>query len=196
MQAQKPQLKLYLASGAPVDPDKVVPVFHRFIREKALGGELLVDVTSYAHVHEGPGVVLVGDGSDYYFDYGEGRPGLIYSRKRRAPDDALECLVDAFRRAFAAALLLEQDPSFSPRLTFSTDELVFRQNDRLLAENTPAGFEALRPTLEAALERIFAKTSFKLAHEGTEKELLTVRVTAPGAPPVASLLDRLGGPPA
>jgi hypothetical protein len=193
MQARKPQLKLYLASKAQIDPDTVVPVFHRFIRERALGSELLVDVTSYGHVHEGPGIVLVGDGSDYYFDYSEGRTGLIYSRKRRAPEDALECLVDALRRTFAAALLLEQETSFSPRLEFRTDELLFRVNDRLLAPNTDAGFEALRPTLEAALGRLFAK--FTLAREGSEKELLTARIAAPGAPPVAALLDRLGGPP-
>ena len=196
MQARKPQLKLYLASGTKVDPDAVVPVFHRFIREHSLGSELLLDVTSYAHVKDGPAVVLIGDGSDYYFDFGEGRPGLIYSRKRRAPDDALECVLDAFRRALSAALLLEQETSFNPRLSFRTDEFLFRINDRLLAENTQAGFEAVRPTLEAALGPLLGSSPFSLAREGSEKELLTVRIAAPGAPPVAALLDRLGGPPA
>lgn len=195
MLVRKPQVKFFLSSGGPVSLEGVVPVFHRFIRDHALGNELLVDVADYAHVQDGPGVVLVGDGSDYYVDLSSGRPGLLYSRKRRGPEDALDCVVDAFRRALAACRLLEQESSLEPPFRFLTNELLFKINDRLEAENSETSFSELAPTLDRALARLYGAGAFSMRREGTPKELLTVRVNAPGAPGVAELLDRLGGAP-
>ena len=65
-----------------------IPVFHDWIKHHRLG-ELLVDVASYGHVPNGPGVGIVGHGSDYFVDSSEGRQGLLYSRKRDFPAEAL-----------------------------------------------------------------------------------------------------------
>ena len=46
----------------------------------------MIDVANYAHVPKGPGVALIGHGTDYFIDEGEGRLGLLYNRKRGAPD--------------------------------------------------------------------------------------------------------------
>lgn len=189
---KKPQVKLYLAEGAKVDLDAIVPVFHRFIRDSALGGELVIDVADYAHVPDGPGVVLIGDASDYYLDSGEGRPGLLYSRKRRAADDPVDAIGDALRRALNACRLLEAEPL---GFRFRTDELLFRVNDRLSAPNTKEGLEAARPSLETALKKLYGSTAFELAQRGEQRELLSIAVTAPGAPAISVLLERLGGAP-
>ena len=73
----------------------------------------MIDVANYAHVPKGPGVVLIGHGSDYFIDEGEGRLGLLHSRKRGAPD-AGDRLADAFRRTLHAASLLEATPRWPP----------------------------------------------------------------------------------
>jgi len=94
------QVKFY-ANKSP-EPDAFIPVFHRFIRENVLD-ELAIDVADYGHVHEGPGVVLIGHAYDYYWDLGEGRPGLVYTRKREAPAPDAR-LTDAVRRYVSANL--------------------------------------------------------------------------------------------
>ncbi|MDB4980878.1 MAG: hypothetical protein JWM82_1630, partial [Myxococcales bacterium] len=72
MDAHKLQLKLYLTpeSARAVQAEAFVPVFHRFIKDKVLP-ELVIDVANYDHVPKGPGVVLIGHGSDYFLDEGE-----------------------------------------------------------------------------------------------------------------------------
>ena len=83
MEAHKLQLKIYLTpeSARAVDIEDLIPVFHRWIKQRLLP-ELTIDVANYRHVPQGPGVVLIGHGSDYFMDEGEGRPGLLHNRKR------------------------------------------------------------------------------------------------------------------
>jgi hypothetical protein len=193
MEAKKLQVKFFLEQTN-VKLEAIVPVFHAWIREHKLGNEMLVDVADYAHVLDGPGVVLIGDASDYYLDLGDGRPGLLYSRKRHAEGDSAARIEDALRRALNACRLLEAETSLSPRLRFRTDEVLFRVNDRLQAQNTDAGFAAARPALEKAFTKLYGQTP-TFTRLGNERELLTVKVSAGGAPDVKALLDRLGGAP-
>jgi hypothetical protein len=68
-------------------------------------------------------------------------------------------------------------------------------NDRLAAPNGDATFAALRPELEALCKTLFAGP-FELAREGGPRELFAVRVKSPASAPLATLLERAGGPPA
>ena len=81
MEPTKFQVKVYTKAGD-IELEKLVPVFHEWIRAKKIPNELLIDVADYAHVPQGPGVVLIGHQSDYYLDVADDRPGLLYSRKR------------------------------------------------------------------------------------------------------------------
>jgi hypothetical protein len=195
MDAQKLQLKIFLSpeSARAVSLDAFVPVFHRWIKEHVLP-ELVVDVANYDHVPHGPGVVLIGHGSDYFVDDAEGRPGLLHNRKRAGLGPA-ERLGDLARRALHAALLLEKDPALAGKAKFGTNELLFRVNDRLLAPNTDATFTALRPELEALCTKLFGGQPFELTRKGGPKELFAVRITTPAAVPLATLLERAGGAP-
>jgi hypothetical protein len=181
--AFKLQVKLF--ARAPVELDRFIPVFHEWIKHHRLGEELLIDVASYAHVPKGPGVALIGHTGDYFIDEAEGRPGLLYSRKRD-PLPEPERLPDAFRRTLRAAALLEAD---SP-MRFRTDELLFRINDRLAAPSGEATFTEFRPALDAVCGKLFA--SHKLAMTGTSRELFTVRITTDGKSDLATLLPKLG----
>lgn len=176
--AKKLQLKLY-AEGD-VELDKVVRVFHGWIRDHALD-ELLIDVADYQHVPNGPGIALIGHASDYFFDLGEGRPGLLYSRKRDAPDAVL---ADALGRLLAAASLLEAEG-----VRFRTDELLVRVNDRLATDD----FDSVRGALAALLPRVV--DAFEIEPESAPKARLSARVRAPAAGDIATLRQRLAARP-
>jgi hypothetical protein len=186
MQAKRVQVKVYAAGSVP--SEKLIPVFHRWIREKVLD-ELAIDVADYGHVHEGPGVVLIGHAFDYFYEESEGRPGLVYARKRDAPAPA-ERLEDAVRRALAGARRLEEEPAL-PGLRFHADELLVRVPDRLAAPQDDAGFAALRSELEALGKKLFPGGT-AVTHEGAPRDPLSARVKGSGAASVKDLLARLG----
>jgi hypothetical protein len=180
--AFKLQVKIF--ATAPVELERFIPVFHEWIKHHRLSDELLIDVANYAHVPKGPGVALIGHASDYFIDEAEGRPGLLYSRKRD-PLPEPDRVPDAFRRTLRAAALLEAD---SP-MRFGTGELLFRINDRLAAPNSEATFAELRPALDAVCGKLFG--THKLSMTGTPKELFTVRITTDGKTDLATLLAKL-----
>jgi hypothetical protein len=186
MQSTRIQVKLY-ASKFP-EPATFIPVFHRWIRERVLD-ELAIDVADYEHVHEGPGVVLVGHAFDYYWDLGEGRPGLVYLRKRDAPAPDAR-LSDAVRRALVGCRLLEQDPTLAG-LGWKTNELLVRLPDRLRAPSTEAGFSAFAAELAPVAEKLYAGQKPTIERVGDDRELLSARVTVSQAGSVAELLARL-----
>jgi hypothetical protein len=194
MEAQKLQLKIFAApeSAQCIELEAFLGVFHRWIKERVLS-ELLIDVANYAHVPEGPGVVLIGHGSDYFLDQGEGRLGLLHNRKR-AGRSPTEQLADLARRTLHAASLLEREPELSGALRFATNELLFRINDRLAAPNTDATFVSVKPELEELANQVFGG-GFELARAGGPKDLFAVRITSAVSVPIATLLERAGGPP-
>jgi hypothetical protein len=190
MDPHRIQLKVFAQPGFVIDTHQSVRVYHRWIKDRVLP-EQVIDVADYSHVHHGPRVALIGHGSDYYLDDGEGRPGLLYFRKREAPPPH-ERLADAFRRCLTAASLLERDPGFHPPPKFGTGELLLRFVDRLQAPNTEAGYAPLRELVEHFVAELY-RTPVQVVREGTERELLSLRIIANAAPTLDVLLERLGG---
>jgi hypothetical protein len=186
MNSSRIQVKLYAARSP--EPDHFIPVFHSWIREKKLD-EMAIDVADYGHVHQGPGVVLIGHAFDYYWDQGEGRPGLVYTRKRDAPAPELR-LADALRRAFIGARLLEQDPALAG-LSFRTDEILVRLPDRLNAPPTEAGYQALQAELAPFASNLYAGSTVTIGRVGGPKELLAARVKGSPGASLSELLTRI-----
>jgi len=176
MQATKFQVKLYTSAGE-IELERLVPVFHEWIRAKKIPDELLIDVADYAHVPQGPGVVLIGHQSDYYLDVADNRPGLLYSRKRGFEGDLQAGVDDAFRRALEACRLLEEESSLG--FEFATDEVLFRVQDRLNAPNQDATYEAYKPALEQAASAFFGGVP-SLERLGSESEPFAVRISTGG----------------
>ncbi len=184
MQPTKFQVKLYTSTREP-DLEKLIPVFHEWIREKKISDELLIDVADYAHVPQGPGVVLIGHQSDYYLDVADDRPGLLYSRKRGFEGSFEAGIADAFRRALQACKLLEDESSLD--LEFKTDEVLFRVQDRLNAPNADATYQAYEPVLKATAGTLFGGDA-SLERLGTERDPFSVRIQTGGG----SVTDALG----
>ena len=192
MDAHKLQLKVFAEPAAGLELESFIPVFHDWIKHERLA-ELLIDVANYAHVPQGPGVALIGHGSDYFMDEGEGRLGLLYNRKREAPEPGAR-LADTFRRAIHAALLLEKEDTLGGKLRFRSHEWLFRINDRLAAPNGEATLAAVKPELDAFCGKLF-EGGYQLQRVGTSRHLFAVRINTPGAPGLGVLLERLGGAP-
>jgi hypothetical protein len=119
----------FRSTRAPSDCPQNAPFSRRLLPE------LTIDVANYGHVRQGPGVVLIGRGADYFKDEGEGAPGLLHNRKRAglAPDERLS---DLARRTLHAASLLERDLALTGKIKFATNELFFGSEP--LRRNLPA----------------------------------------------------------
>jgi hypothetical protein len=191
MLAHKLEVKIFTRSVEAPPLAAIVRVFQDWIRRGVLG-ELMIDVVDYGHVHDGPGVVLIGDGSDYALDLAEGRPGLFYRRKRHAPAPP-ERLRDAFRRALSACRQLSIEPELAG-LEFSTEELKFCITDRLTAPNTLETFAVVRPELERFCIELFGGPG-SLEQLGTPREPFSVSVRPAKPEALETLLERLGGAP-
>ncbi|MGB5812429.1 MAG: hypothetical protein WBG86_17960 [Polyangiales bacterium] len=186
MTPTKFQVKLY-ASSTDIALEKLIPVFHAWIREKKVPDELLIDVADYAHVPQGPGVVLIGHQSDYYLDVADSRPGLLYSRKRGFEGSFQEGLEDAFRRALRACDMLEAESELG--LSFGTGEVLFRVQDRLAAPNADATYDAYRGPL-AEVTNAFFGGSASLERVGAPADPFSVRIETGASGSVADALAR------
>lgn len=186
MQATKFQVKLYTKAGE-IELGTLIPVFHEWIREKKIPDELLIDVADYAHVPQGPGVVLIGHQSDYYLDVADDRPGLLYSRKRGFEGDFQAGIDDAFRRALRACQLLEEESDLG--FEFSTSEVFFRVQDRLRAPNEDATYEAYKPALERAASTFFGGGA-SLERLGGKRDPFAVRIHTGSRGRVSDALSR------
>ena len=129
-----------------VDPESFVPVFHDWIRRSAVEG-LLIDVARYAHVHNGPGIMLVGHEGDYSIELSEGRPALRYTQKRAVPDAPRDAVALVLRRLLGAAAQAAAVPGGA----VATGELVVEIRDRLTAPNSPDTLASLGPEIAAGL---------------------------------------------
>ena len=190
MLSERLQLKLYLEPSAHFELEALIPVFHRFIRDQVIK-ELLIDVVDYSHVPDGPGVVLIGHGADYYLGALDGAYGLVYSRKRGGPGPEAR-LEDALRRLVNVARLLEQENGL--HLRFQSAQLSLRLTDRLHAPNDDATFASTKAEIEALFARIYG-SEIAVERLPASKEPLSVRIKASSSPTLEALLEKLGGPP-
>jgi hypothetical protein len=181
------------AEGADALPlDGFIPLFHRWIQQHTLD-ELLVDVADYGHVHHGPGVLLVAHEGNYSFDESGGRRGLAYYLKRPVAAKVDERLALACRRALHACRLIEEDAAFRGKVKFNGADLEIFANDRLLASNSDATLETLRPAIDGLLSKLHPGAKPGLTREPDAKERFSVRVKLSESGSVTDLLKRLEG---
>jgi hypothetical protein len=193
MTPQRVACKLFVRPdpGAELDLTPFIGMFHRFIQRKSLDG-LLIDVADYAHVPEGPGVLLVGHEFDYGLDLGGGRAGLLTTRKRYGKLALAEAARGVLIAALRAADAIERDGGAGVR--FGTDALVIQVIDRLAAPNDRASYRAAVAELTPLLTDLYGeKHEVVHASEADPRQLLAIQVTARDAAPAAELAARLAG---
>ncbi len=159
MELQHLNLKVYCQEPCPIENTQaVIPVFHRWIQERVLGEELLIDVADYSHVPGGPGVLLIGHEAFYSLELGpEKRLGLLYNRRTQMHGTAQEKLVELLSALVRAAQLLEKESFLGAgKLRFDYKELKILCNDRCLSPNEKASFSQ---DLQDAFHRALASLS-------------------------------------
>ena len=191
MLAERLQLKIYVEPSEHFELEALIPVFHRFIRDRVIS-ELMIDVVDYSHVPDGPGVVLIGHAADYYVGALDGRVGLVYSRKREAPGPEAR-LEDALRRLLNVARLLEQESTV--KLRFRSNELSLRLTDRLHAPNNEATFDNVRTEVEQLFGRVYVGATVSAERLAEPKGPLALGIKTSASPSLEALLEKLGGPP-
>jgi hypothetical protein len=158
-----------------VDPEEFVPVFHGWIREQTVEGAL-IDVARYAHVHHGPGVMLVGHEGDYSIDMAGGRPALRYTLNRDNEGTPTELVARALRRLMQAAEAVGETGK-----SVDTADVTVRVYDRLRAPNSHGSRQALGEPIEAAVREVLGATAIEaepLSHDPREPLGFRIRVTA------------------
>ena len=145
-------VKLYAQNPEVVDADAYVGLFHGWIQQRVLDG-VPIDVADYKHVPDGPGIMLIGHEADRSIDFGEGRPGVLYQRKRDLDGSLDDRFGVALEGADAIAERVEGDPA-AGGVVFGREEILVRINDRLRAPNEDATLDAIRPALESALATV------------------------------------------
>jgi hypothetical protein len=186
MNVQHINIKFYLENPEAVHLADYAAIFNTWIQNQRLE-ELLIDVADYLHVHNGPGIMLIGHEADYSLDHRAGRLGLLYNRKEQLKGTTQEKLAQAVQAALTAAQILEKENG----LKFNTQEVQVIINDRLLVPNTVETFELLEPDLKAFFEMLYNGAGYALTHQADPRERFTFNVKAESNFNVESLLKNL-----
>ena len=176
------RLSIKIFATKPIARDELHPfigVFHRFIQAAVVPG-LLIDVADYAHVPDGPGVMLIGHEVDYGIDLAGGRAGLLTTRKRAGDAELSALFRDALAKAFAAARAIEADDTVPVR--FELDAIEITLPDRLAAPNNAHAFDLVcKELLSVALAVFGSAAKFENAAGSDPRRMLTLRLIGDGA---------------
>jgi hypothetical protein len=188
---QHVNVKLMLQNPEEVNLERVIPVFHRWIEERACE-ELLLDVADYRHVPAGPGVVLIGHEANYSVDNADNSLGVRYNRKAVLDGTLQDRLEQAVRAAIGACQRLEADPRLNGGIRFNRREMEIFINDRLLAPNSNGTREALEPEIRALGQRLFKGAEYSLRHEPSDpRKLFSVSITTEKEFELSEMLENL-----
>ena len=128
-----------------------VPIFQRAIQQQTLAG-MLIDVADYAHVPQGPGVILIAHELDYAVDVSRGEAGIMVTYKHVAETDLTSTILALFKHLTALVVLLQQDPTLDFPVNRQIVELSFR--DRLQYPNRPETLALVGSALQAVLATV------------------------------------------
>jgi hypothetical protein len=187
MNLQHVNIKFYVEDPESLKLADFSGIFNSWI-QRHLTEDMLVDVADYLHVHNGPGILLIGHEANYSLDNNAGRLGLLYNRKAQLEGSNEDKLIQAARAALSAARILEKENG----LKFNGREAQLIINDRLLAPNTLETFAALEADLKGLFDRLYKGYSYELNQKPDPRERFTVNVKATASFDVESLLQNLG----
>ena len=188
------KIKFLVKEPDAVNLSQFTPIFHKWIRERSVPG-LLIDVADYAHVPNGPGIMLIGHEGDYNIDMANGQPGLVYDRKLAweeegtANDTLQRRLQSVFSHALQACHAIETDSTLGGALTFEIGEAEITFLDRLNISNQVEQFDAVRGDIEAAIATLYGQAPINIERVETDsRRPLAVRLMVADAPKLASLV--------
>lgn len=191
MNLQHLNVKIFTEKSAEEIPmESYIPIFHSWIQKKVTE-EMLLDVADYAHVPEGPGVMLIGHHANVSMDEVEGRLGLLYNRKVKEEGTNAEKLKRVFRWAYGHAKRLENEASVKGKLKFKPGSLQVTVNDRLLGENNEVNAKILESELEKLIAGIFGECSLKISRPKDPRSRLSLYLEIDSSQSLEDILKKL-----
>ena len=193
---QKLDIKLYLTLAAGLTQDEVwtrlIAVFGRWRHDE---GEELVDLQDYAHVPNGPGIVLVSKRWVLSIDWSGGQPGVLLSTRRQLEGTLSERFVQATRLLLEKSLRLLAEEELKDVVKPRCGELSIAVNDRVLFPDADAADAELRPEVEKLVTKLYAGASCEIERASDSGSRLKYRARAQDtdALTLAELTARLQG---
>jgi len=190
LELQHINAKLLLENPEQLDLDAVVNVFHSWIQDQVCE-ELLLDVADYRHVHQGPGIILIGHEADYSIDNADGLLGLRYNRKARLEGSNHDRLAHVIRAALIAAERLQADTRLNGKCNFNGQDIQIFINDRVIAPNVAETRQVVEPELRTFLGSLFGELPYSINFEPDARRLCAVSIKASQPLTLSSLLANL-----
>src|SRR6266404_2744704 len=189
MELQKINIKVFTVEPNNVPLTDFIDIFHSWIQ--ATDG-VYHDVADYSHMQAGPGIVLVADDANVSIDETSNRRGLLYSQKTKLSGSNVEKLSTVLRGALENCRRLEEEPALRGKLRFSGNEVEILVNDRLLAPNSGAAFEEIRPEIDFLARRLYCTTNFTLIRNQQDpRHRFSVTISTPLSFESKTLLNNL-----
>ena len=185
---QRLGLKFNLQRQPSLQPADIVPIFQRWIQERAVPG-MLIDVIDYKHVPEGPGIVLIADEGDYGYDLSDGETGLQYIRKRALPGDLGDALRLTLEHAFVAARQLEAEAPDDILFDYAGVKISFI--DRRQYPNSAESYAAVEADVAACLAEIYGGEVRVERRYDDPRELLCLTASVSGTVDPSAIEARL-----
>jgi hypothetical protein len=188
MELQKINVKFFVAEPNDLPLAGFIDLFHGWIQ--ASDG-MYHDVADYSHMQAGPGIVLVANDANLSIDETGYRRGLLYSRKSQLKGSNESKLREVVRSALENCRRIEEEPLLGRKLRFLGNELVISINDRLLAPNTDACFQEIKPEIESLAKRLYTDAEVTLERDSDPRKLFNVHIKTPRALDLKELLSNL-----
>jgi hypothetical protein len=174
MELQKLNVKFFFEQPNKIPLTDFIDIFHSWIQ--ATDG-VYHDVADYSHMQAGPGIVLVANHANVSIDESGNRRGLLFSQKAPLSGSNQDKLRQVFRSALENCRKLEAEPTLKGKLRFAGNEAMVSVNDRLLGENSPAAFEALKSDVEAVSKKLFRGATVTVDRDADARRRLSLDIT-------------------
>ena len=175
MDLQKFGVKLFFNTNGSYSSKDFVPVFHNWIQNKAIDDHLLIDVTDYSHIPDGPGVMLIAHEGNFSLDQESQQPGIMYMRKTEIAGSFTERFNTVLSTVIKAANRLNNN-NISKQVDCAPNSFRFIANDRLYAENTADNQNLYKRKIQKALNGKYSDSQFEFRDISDKNERLSFTV--------------------
>ena len=147
---QRVDLKQMIDSGIEPDLDPFLVIFDRWRKQDDHPADW-VDLADYAHMPEGPGILIAGKRETFSVNLNPPGIGLLTSVRRGLEGSLEDRFRESLRRARRLNEALMAEPEFPGEFRIVEGAWEVFVNDRLLFPNTDESDTLVRPQLAAAM---------------------------------------------
>jgi hypothetical protein len=165
MDLQRIDLKALLDAPRSVSLDSLLAIFGRWRNDKGHPAKW-VDLADYAHMSRGAGVVIVGKQGIFGVTRFDPGLGLYYSGRGEYEGSSAERVLETFRRHLSLTAALVGEPEYPAALKTLAGSWELAINDRLDFPNNGETDRLLRPSIEAALDKLFGPGGYEMVQDG------------------------------